>query len=131
MKKFIWCSAHTPSAEQVAELVSVWGMKGLLVMLKDIYPSTQAFLNNCSNNYEELLQHAMDLHEVARSENATLVQIGGSPAFQYVMGKVSMTNMHKNVVLYAFSERVSEDIPQEDGSVKKVSVFKHKGFMQA
>lgn len=129
MTKFIWCSAHTPSAEQVAELVSVWGMSQL-VMLKDIYPSTQDFLNNCPNDYNELLLHAMDMHEIARSENAMLVQVGGSPAFQYIMGKVSMTGAHRSSLLYAYSERISEDIPQEDGSVKKVSVFKHKGFMQ-
>ena len=127
MTKFIWCSAHTPSAEQIAELSSVWGMKQL-VMLKDIYPSTQEFLNNCTSSKKDLLQHAEDLHEIARSENAWLVQVGGSPIFQYIFGKVSMTNMHITYVLYAHSERVSEDIPQEDGSVKKVSVFKHICF---
>ena len=128
MKKFIWCSVHTPSAEQIAELQSAWGMEGELVYLKDIYPSLQEFLNNCTDSYYDLIQHAKDLHEVARSEYAILVQPGGSQAFQYVLGKIAMTNLHKNAVLYAFSERVSEDIPQEDGSVKKVSYFKHKCF---
>lgn len=123
----IWCSAHTPSAEQLEELSSVWGMKKL-VMLKDIYPSTQEFLNNCTSSKKDLLQHAEDLHEIARSEYACLVQVGGSPAFQMCFGKVSMVNMHMTYCLYAHSERVSEDIPQEDGSVKKVSVFKHICF---
>ena len=130
MNKFIWCSAHTPSAEQIEELNSSWGMKGDLVMLKDIYPSTQEFLNNCSSNYEDLLQYAKDLHEIARSEDAVLVQPGGSPAFQYVLGKVRMTSLHMSSVLYAHSERVSQDIPQEDGSVKKVSTFRHVKFIQ-
>lgn len=130
MEKFIWCSVHTPSAEQLAELKSAWGMKGELIYLKDIYPSTQEFLNNCDADYTNLLQYAKDLHEIARSEDAVLVQPGGSMAFQYVMGKVRMTSLHMSTVLYAHSERVSEDIPQEDGTVKKVSYFKHMCFVQ-
>ena len=130
MSKFIWCSVHTPSAEQIAELKSAWwGMEGELVMLKDIYPSTQEFLNNCSSEYDELVQNARDLHEIARSQNAVLVQVGGSIAFQYVLGKMRMTNLLMTSVLYAHSERVSEDIPQDDGSVKKISIFKHKCFV--
>ena len=130
MSKFIWCSVHVPSAEQISELKSEWwDMHDELVMLKDIYPSTQEFLNNCSDEYDELVQHAKDLHEIARSENAVLVQVGGSLAFQYVFGKIRMTNFNMTCVLYAHSERVSEDIPQEDGSVKKVSIFKHKRFI--
>lgn len=130
MKQFIWCSVHIPTTEQLAELSSVWGMEGNLVYLSDIYPSTQEFLNNCGNKYEDLLQYAKDLHEIARSENAVLVQPGGSLAFQHVLGKVAMTDLHKNPILYAHSERVSEDIPQEDGTVKKVSYFKHMCFVQ-
>jgi hypothetical protein len=130
MNKFIWCSAHTPSAEQVEELNSSWGMKGDLVMLKDIYPSTQEFLNNCTDDYEELLQYAKDLHEIARSEDAVLVQPGGSPAFQYVLGKVRMTSLHMSTVLYAHSERVSKDTHGVDGIVKKITYFKHIKFIQ-
>ncbi len=129
MNKFIWCSAHTPSAEQIAELKSAWGMEKL-VMLKDIYPSTQEFLNNCTSSKKDLIQHAEDLHEIARSEYAWLVQVGGSPAFQMCFGKVSMVNMRMTYCLYAHSERVSEDLLMEDGSVKKTSYFKHIKFIQ-
>jgi hypothetical protein len=130
MRKFIWCSIHTPSVEQVAELYSVWGMEGSLIALKDIYPNVQAFLDNCSDSYEDMLETAKDLHDIAMKDNAVLVQPGGSPAFQYVLGKVRMTALRMSTVLYAHSERVSEDIPQEDGSVKKVSVFRHAKFIQ-
>jgi len=37
--------------------------------------------------------------------------------------------MKNNVrILYAHSKREVQEIPQEDGSVKKVSIFKHEGF---
>jgi hypothetical protein len=130
MNKFIWCSAHTPSAEQIAELKSAWGMKGDLVMLKDIYPNVQEALNNTSSEYDELLNLAKDLHEIARSEDAVLVQPGGSPAFQYILGKVRMTSLHMSTVLYAHSERVSTDAHGVDGIVKKITYFKHIKFIQ-
>lgn len=123
----IWCSAHTPSAEQLEELSSVWGVKELLY-LKDTHPSMQEFLNNCGNDTSELVKHAKSLHEIARTEEACLVQVGGSSAFQYIFGKLGMTSFYVTYCLYAHSERVSEDIPQEDGSVKKISVFKHICF---
>lgn len=31
--------------------------------------------------------------------------------------------------VYSLTERMSEDIPQEDGSVKKVMIFKHKAWI--
>ena len=130
MNKFIWCSAHTPSAEQVEELNSSWGMEGDLVMLKDIYPNIQAFLDNCSDSYEDMLETAKDLHDIAMKDNAVLVQPGGSPAFQYVLGKVRMTSLRMSTVLYAHSERVSQDLLMEDGSVKKISSFRHVKFIQ-
>lgn len=130
MNKFIWCSAHTPSAEQVEELNSSWGMEGDLVMLKDIYPNVQTFLNNCSDSYTDMLETAKDLHDIAMKDNAVLVQPGGSPAFQYVLGKVRMTSLHMSTVLYAHSERVSTDAHGVDGIVKKTSYFKHIKFIQ-
>ena len=32
--------------------------------------------------------------------------------------------------VYAFSKRESEEIPQPDGSVKKVQEFRHTGFVE-
>ena len=32
--------------------------------------------------------------------------------------------------VYAFSKRESEEIPQPDGSVRKVQVFRHCGFVE-
>jgi len=33
--------------------------------------------------------------------------------------------------LFAFTKRVTEEIPQPDGSIKKITVFKHEGFVPA
>lgn len=56
------------------------------------------------------------------------VMIGGAP---YLMSALEreLKEVGKRPV-YAYSERVSEDQRQTDGTVKKVSIFKHIGFVE-
>ena len=53
--------------------------------------------------------------------------VGGAPYFMSVLDpKLRLYEIHP---LYSFSIRESIEIPQDDGSVKKTSVFKHIGFV--
>lgn len=129
MSKVIWCSVHTPTTEQLEELQSWLDEGDELMYLKDINPVLfDTLINSPANNYE-LLGLAKTLHELSREMDAILVQPSGSIAFQYMFGKVAMTNFYVTRVLYSHSNRVSEDIPQEDGSVKKISYFTHQCFV--
>ena len=57
------------------------------------------------------------------------VMIGGLPALMPLLERaLQMSGM---VPVYAMSERRSTDLPQPDGSVKKVSEFAHCGFYEA
>ena len=54
--------------------------------------------------------------------------IGGAP---YLMGPLEAALKAAGLrVFYAFSRRESEDQVQADGSVRKVSVFRHAGFIE-
>ena len=55
------------------------------------------------------------------------VMIGGAPWFMSALEKELIANGFKPV--YAFSERVSVDHHQPDGSVRKVNEFRHIGFI--
>lgn len=57
------------------------------------------------------------------------VMIGGAPYFMSTLERVLKEEGFK--VLYSFSERVSVEIPQPDGSVKKVNTFNHAGWIEA
>ena len=57
------------------------------------------------------------------------VMIGGMPSFMPVLERVLSDYGIK--VGYACTDRVSEDVQQSDGSVKKVAVFKHVGMYWA
>lgn len=55
--------------------------------------------------------------------------IGGSA---YLMSTLEDLLIKRGITpLYAYSERVSEEVQQPDGSVKKVSNLKHLGFVNA
>lgn len=57
------------------------------------------------------------------------VMIGGAPFF---MGHLERALREQGLTpVYAFSRRVTEEQPQPDGTVKKVAVFKHEGFVPA
>ncbi len=89
---------------------------------------------------EEIEVRATKLAEIAVSEASmyagdtdnmiwiTRVMIGGAP---YLMGALEKALRECGFTpVYAFSKRESEEIPQPDGSVKKIQVFRHLGFVE-
>lgn len=129
--KFLWASPHQPTTEQLSSLEE----RGEVIYLKEVNPEMFGRLVNQEIN-DDLITLAEDVVEMCSTEHIHfLVQPGGSPAFQCTLGKVleSMSDGYYDVavpaVAYAFSKRVSEDIPQPDGSVKKVSTFIHEGWV--
>jgi len=89
---------------------------------------------------EEIEARAKELARIAASEASfyagdtdnkiwiTRVMIGGAP---YLMGALEKALRECGFTpVYAFSKRESIDQPQPDGSVRKVAVFRHLGFVE-
>lgn len=57
------------------------------------------------------------------------VMLGGAPWLMPALEKAA--HLASLSVCYAFSKRVSEEQHQPDGSVRKVNVFRHQGFIWA
>jgi hypothetical protein len=125
MTNLLWCSAHTPTKEQMESLNSM----GEVMFLKDVKPSLQEKINNCPADRSELMTLAQELNKIRLDLDCTIVQLGGSPMFLYIAGATINSCLSKQVLIFAHSERVSVDIPQEDGTVVKTSVFKHIGWI--
>lgn len=79
---------------------------------------------------EEILYRADAIAtEIIPPDFHTEALIGGAP---YLMEPLRRAlEVCGITAYYAFSERVSEEMPQPDGSVRKVNVFKHVGFIKA
>lgn len=58
----------------------------------------------------------------------TAVMIGGAPFFMSALANELAAVGY--TVLYSFTDRVSVDVKNEDGTITKTSVFKHLGFVQ-
>lgn len=96
-------------------------------------PNDKSFV--CTNlTFDEIPQlfdvkiRATVLAEYAQSMCATHVMIGGAPFLMSLLEAELLSCGIKP--LYAFSKRESVDMLQDDGSVKKVAVFKHVGFVE-
>lgn len=78
----------------------------------------------------EILDRAMQLAQIAALEHgAEEAMIGGAP---WLMGPLERALVALGTrPVYAFSVRHSVDQLQPDGSVKKVQVFRHAGFIPA
>ena len=121
MRNLLWCSPHTPTSEQLESLNNM----GNLMFLRDIHPSLMARLMDTPSNRKDCMILADNISELAEKHNAIIIQLGGSPLFLVMAAGV----IGSGRMIFADSERISEDIPQADGSVKKVSIFKHKGWI--
>mgnify|MGYP000849113700 FL=1 len=89
---------------------------------------------------EEIEARAKELARIATSEASmyagdtdnriwiTRVMIGGAPYLMSALEKALRESGFTPV--YAFSKRESEEIPQPDGSVRKIAVFRHIGFVE-
>jgi len=77
----------------------------------------------------EIIRRATELADIAAECGAEAAMIGGAP---YLMSELERQLLFRRVnPLYAFSRRESVDQTQPDGSVRKVAVFRHLGFVPA
>lgn len=113
---------HVATPEQIAQgVVEPANKKEVRELLTFVGIPTQ----------NQMLKNARELVDIALKEGADAVMIGGAPYFMpYLEYEFLFANEHGIKTLYAFSERMSVDEIQPDGSVIKRTVFKHTGFVE-
>lgn len=79
--------------------------------------------------HAQMRVRARELARIVSMFQVDKVMVGGAPFF---MGPLvaELRYIHR-ASLFAFSRRESVDQPQPDGTVRKVAVFKHAGFVPA
>ncbi len=76
---------------------------------------------------DEISVRASALTEIAKKEGATGAMVGGAP---YLMSALERALWKAGVApLYAFSTRESVEETLPDGSVRKMALFRHRGFV--
>jgi hypothetical protein len=146
--QMIWASVHKLDDDQHYEL----SKRGDVIILADVMPDLQNRMIDSPDNRDEVFDLAhncfTELQEEFKGERIMLVQPSGSLLFQFALGQVIAEKRISNRmddekeignieykpdpflgVLYSYSKRISEDIPQKDGTTKKVFIFRHEKFI--
>lgn len=77
--------------------------------------------------HRDMLVRACEIASLASGYDK--VMIGGAPFFMSTLESVLYRS--GKIPCYAFSKRESAEEIQEDGSVRKINIFKHVGFVEA
>jgi len=141
---------HPASAEQleagVVDLGSNYSSKLKELLTFSTIPTASELTSRCDGIYDLVLAQLATIGHIDesfyddydmtknldesrfRAELNISFMIGGAP---YLMGPLQSELSNLGTVLYAYSNRVSVEETQADGSVRKVNVFKHIGFVEA
>ena len=120
----IWnATQHAATADQVAQ-----GVKDLPeVLRKDL---SQALTFDEVPNYDELYFRSIVIIGVLQDaglQQGDKVMVGGAPFLMEELCRLLRVNGYKPV--FAFSKRESVERMLPDGTVQKVAIFKHLGFV--
>lgn len=132
MELFVWCSPHTPTEVQKHQLLA--GGISKIAYLKDLNSELFDKICKSADNERELSIVAFELIDWFKQNSLKwIVQPAGSQPFQVLLGMnlaIERQLGNSNIELvYSHSERISVDKHNPDGSVTKVSEFKHVKFM--
>lgn len=122
----VWASPHNPTTEQLEALKF-----SKVEFLKEIDPE---LFNEISDSPSDAIGLSKLAEKLCKKlAGKAIVQPAGSPAFQCALGKEIEAKRNLSMptpkVIYAHSKRVSVDEMMEDGTIKKVSIFKHEGWI--
>ena len=123
MNKIINLTQHSFTIDQLQDIES----KGLDVV--EIDQSFKSLLNFETLPETHIVRgRADDLSLIAEEAGASFAMIGGAP---YLMAPLEESLFRRGIKpLYAFSVRSSIERTKEDGTVEKLSIFKHLGFIE-
>lgn len=119
--KVINLTQHPSTPEQRAD--GVFDLEG-----QDLNTVKSLLTFNDLPSMDDINHRARELTYIAANHNADAALIGGAP---YLMSALERHLKYGGITpLYAFTKRVSKEETMPDGSTRKVSIFKHLGFIE-
>ena len=125
MENIIWnLTQHDPTPEQKEE--GVGPKLGSIVQFLTFETLEEARPASRESRAYNIVETFMDEYNPQRGSK---VMVGGANFLMEPLVRILYANGFNPV--YSFTQRKSEEVSQPDGSVKKVSTFKHVGFVEA
>ena len=135
--KLINILSHNLLPEQITELTEMG--YDTITHLREINPDLAGKVSNCPGDRATLRGMAYDVAALAIPDKdgdvADLLVPGGSPAFMALLVRETDWRAEEKEerapkLLFAHSQRESVEKTKEDGTVEKMSVFRHRHFIQ-
>ena len=126
MKRFLNCTNHPLSDAQTQDLKKHWGV----VEIVNLPENLKALWSQIDPEYSNLdiaLKVVKPIYEFAKSQDINIAMIMGELSASY---RLIQSLKRDVVIVVATSKRVSQEVTQEDGNVRKVNVFKHIMFRE-
>ena len=117
MAKLLNVSNHKFTPEQVEDLKRNWDVTEILELSADIKTK---WSNLTPTDYKNVCEDVIS--EAYKLDKVPYIHVAGFPAAVCEIVK------EYPLCIYAHSERSSKEELQPDGTIKKVSIFNHKGF---
>lgn len=118
---------HTVTNDQLNDLENKFQKVAMLNPEGDMFKENLTFIRMPSK--EEMIKRAKKIANDCHILGASYAVIAGAPYFMSILEKELFRL--DIMPMYSFSERVSQEVIEADGSVRKVNVFKHVGFIEA
>ena len=116
--------SHDINEKQKEELINSLGVTEIETLpldLKQKFSNVQ--IETYTRNLNEILEY---LKNNTQPEDILVVQ--GQAGYQYQI--VKQLQQLERICVFAFTERVSKEVVNEDGTTTKTSVFEHKQFIE-
>ena len=113
--------SHSVSEDQVTDAKHSLGVDTVEQMTGDVANACKAI--DPEADYSRIRGIAADVVGTAIDMGATHVSVMGEPAL--VTACYDFAQHNGLTFAQSTTKRVSQDIPQEDGTIKKVAIFKH------
>jgi len=121
MERILNLTQHPASADQIAA--------GVVDLTNDLAALKAALTFGELPNAQEIRNRVRKIADLAVASGIRTAMIGGAP---WLMGPLAAKLSQRGITpLFAFSVRETEEQAQADGSVRKVAVFRHAGFIPA
>jgi hypothetical protein len=117
MSKLLNVSNHKFTEEQINDLQTNWEITEVIELPNELKTK---WSNLTPTDYKDVCKEVIS--EAYKLEQVPYIHVAGFPA------AVCEVVKEYPLCLYAYSERSSKEELQPDGTVKKVSIFNHKGF---
>lgn len=118
--------AHPLNARQVASLSSNFGENGEFTLSEPVIAGEVDTLVDPNADANDVIAQAKSLAQYCADKSANYVIVGGEPTLTYHLVRELIALGITPMV--ATTKRISQDIPQSDGSTKKISTFQHCGW---